>query len=276
MLINSFTLIDAFNQFWKACEDGDRRALSCAGLTYFYLCRVWNATGRSISFRHQNTLVCANLNISKPTLEKHRNILKQAGLIDFFSKGKGDPNIYYKILEARTQSEEVKKENNFTSSFTSPFTSEDAYKQSKELFIVVEGVVKNFYYLKGLFEVDEGLLRHWANQGFAAEKFPDGLERWMTQTHSTEYLSFKKARDHFFFWLPKYLIIVEKPKTNDHNNKAFGKPGAFTAGKIKGGSIDDLQSLKRVTGDGFNTNSSTGGAEDNTRGEEWAQADIIE
>ena len=139
---NTFTLINAFNQYWTVCEDGDRRALSCAGLTYFYLCRVWNATGRSISFRRQNTLICAELLISKPTLERHRNVLKQYGLIDFFSKGKGDPNIIYTILEFSDQpegeekennniTEVVKKSNNITSGVTSTVTSGDAYKQSK-------------------------------------------------------------------------------------------------------------------------------------------------
>src|SRR5450432_2939137 len=122
---NSFTLIDAFNQFWKAYEDGDRRSLGCAAITYFYLCRIWNGTGRAVSFRRQNTLICAELMISKPSLERHRNVLMEYGLIDFFSNGKGDTNISYRIMELQTGQEGVKKENNITSPVTSPITTGD-------------------------------------------------------------------------------------------------------------------------------------------------------
>ena len=72
---NQFTLIDAFKQSWAVSEFGERPALSHAGLTYFYLCHVWNSTGRSASFRRLNAIICAELVISKPTLARHREIL---------------------------------------------------------------------------------------------------------------------------------------------------------------------------------------------------------
>ena len=103
---NQFTLIDAFKQFWMITEFGERAALSHAGLTYFYLCHVWNSTGRSASFRRLNTIICAELMISKPTLVRHREILKSAGLISFSSTGKGDANITYQILDMRLHSGE--------------------------------------------------------------------------------------------------------------------------------------------------------------------------
>src|SRR5947209_4985669 len=105
-----FTLIDAFKQFWTVTEFGERAALSHAGLTYFYLCHVWNSTGRSASFRRLNTIICAELMISKPTLVRHREILKHAGLISFSSKGKGDANITYQILDTRLHRREEREE----------------------------------------------------------------------------------------------------------------------------------------------------------------------
>src|SRR6187455_2237996 len=72
---NQFTLINAFKQSWAVSEFGERPALSHAGLTYFYLCHVWNSTGRSASFRRLNTIICAELVISKPTLARHLEIL---------------------------------------------------------------------------------------------------------------------------------------------------------------------------------------------------------
>ena len=163
----SFTLFDAFNQFWAVCEDGDRKALSKAAATYFYLCKVWNTTGRNASFRRLGTIVCAELVISKPTFERHRKVLQQYGLIEFISAGRGDTNISYKILDVKNQkstainyqqtakkyppeytpevTEEVKKETTtkqekgkiftspVTSSITSVVTSNDTYKQSKSI-----------------------------------------------------------------------------------------------------------------------------------------------
>ena len=86
--------------------------------------------------------------IPKQNQRRHRNVLKQYGLIDFFSKGKGDPNILYTILELRKQPEVVKKANNITTPVTTPVTTHDAYKQSKskeeELFVEVLGEVKKY------------------------------------------------------------------------------------------------------------------------------------
>ena len=210
MVENTFTLIDAFNQFWTACEDGDRRSLSCAGLTYFYLCKVWNTTGRLLSFRRQNAMICAELCISKPTLNYHRNVLKQSGLIDFFSKGKGDPNITYKILERKLKNEVVKKDNNFTTSFTTSLTSDNAYKQSKrkekEFFVIVNGEIKNFNFLLKVFSTDPGLQITYAGHNLPAGKFSSALEKWMIQNQGMEYADLAATRKHFLFWLPFYQI----------------------------------------------------------------------
>ena len=225
------TLIDAINQFWQAVENNDRRSLTSAGLTYGYLCHVWNGCGRPALFRRQNNLICAELCISKPTLDRHRQILKNAGIIDFYSKGKGDANITYKILEYTSSKERSKnillptdkKEKNFTTCVTSPVTTHDAYKQSKstELFISINGEVKNFYYLKNLFESDEGLLMSWRQKGMPAEKFSDALEQWMIMVHASPYHDFQKARNHFLFWMPNYK--TQKQQSDGKTNR-----GTFT------------------------------------------------
>ncbi len=255
MIINTFTLLDAVNQFWKVLENGDRRSLTSAGLTYYYLCNVWNGCGRPISFRRQNTLICAELEVSKPTLERHRNILKQAGLIDFFSKGKGDPNITYKILEViKLSYSQQKKENNITTPVTTPVTTGDCIKQSteKEIFIVVEGEVKKLSYLKNLFESDIGLMAHWSRNDFAAEKFSDGVELWMIQNHQAKYPDFEKARKHFLYWIPSYSFELEKHLKKTSNGSNRNGAQHHKAGKSTGAGnlLDELRDEFTAAGNG--------------------------
>ena len=224
---NTFTLIDAFNQFWTAYEHGDRRALSCAGLTYFYLCSVWNATGRDVLFRRQNNLICADLMISKPTLERHRNVLKQAGLIDFFSKGKGDVNITYKIMELRPPPEELKKEKNITSPVPSVDTNQQGKHLEEALFVVISGEVKKCYYLQNLFQQDAGLQMNYKQKGLPAGKFSTAVEQWMIQNHGCSYADFDKARKHFLYWMPNFKLINETdhaPKSTPANRKTIAQP----------------------------------------------------
>lgn len=253
MIINSFTLIDAFNQFWKVCEDGDRRSLTSAGLTYYYLCNVWNTCGRPISFRRQNTLICAELQISKPTLERHRNILKQAGLIDFFSKGKGDPNIGYKIEEVKFSDKwEVKKEKNITTPVTTPVTTDVVYKQSTEIYLLVNEEVKNFYYLNNLFSADAGLIMHWKNNGLPGEKFSDGVELWMIQNNGKKYQDFPEARKHFLFWIPNYQKELEKHQKKKHEGSSSVNQSKQSngLGKKSGGFGILNNAINEVTGRG--------------------------
>lgn len=113
-----------------------------------------------------------------------------------------------------------KKEKNVTTPVTTSVTTHGYTNQSKskeeELFVVVEGEVKNFYYLKELFEQDVGLKMKWAQYGFSAEKFSDGIQQWMTINHGNGYDDFSEARKHFLFWLPNY-DIKNKNNSNGHN-----------------------------------------------------------
>ena len=242
MQASSFTLIDAFNQFWTVCEEGDRKSITSAGLTYFYLCRVWNTTGRGVSFRKLSTIMCAELLISKPTLDRHRNTLQAYGLIEFISEGSGNMNTFYKILDIKSQkndstntneikqeviqevtpetTKEVKQDDeklrNFTSAvtthITSTVTSDDAYKQSKstekekEFFVVVAGEIKKISFFEILFNHDAGIQSCYKEQGLPPGKISLALESWMIQNHGKSYEEIEKARKHFIFWLPFYQI----------------------------------------------------------------------
>ena len=243
MQTGSFTLIDAFNQFWAVCEEGDRKSISCAGLTYFYLCRVWNTTGRSASFKKLSTIICAELLISKPTLDRHRQVLQEYGLIEFTSGGSGNLNTTYQILDIKTHkkdnviTEEYKQEvilevipevtlevipneenvNNFispvTSSIPSTITSDDAYKQSKstekekEFFVVVAGEIKKISFFENFFIHDAGIQACYKEQGLPPGKISLALENWMIQNNGKSYEEIEKARKHFIFWLPFCQIL---------------------------------------------------------------------
>jgi len=98
MTVNAFTFEDAVLQFWVAWEKEGRKELTSTGLTYFYLCNIWYHSKMPPTFQRKNTLICAELDISRPTFDRHRAILKKNGLIDFSSTGKGDSNTRYSIV----------------------------------------------------------------------------------------------------------------------------------------------------------------------------------
>lgn len=207
MTENKLTLIDAFKQFWTVCGEEDRRALSCAGLTYFYLCKVWNATGRPVSFRRQNALVCAELYISRPTLEKHRNILKQSGLIDFFSKGKGDPNITYKILAAGG-TEKLDESQDKNVAFLSAEDVNHPSVPTDQLHVLIGVEKKTYDSLLPVFERDAGLVKYYQQTGLPEGEFKKAVERWMIQNNGLRYNNYPSARRHFLFWMPNYCPPV--------------------------------------------------------------------
>ena len=227
---NKFTLIDGFNQFWILVENTGIHSLRNAGFTYFYLLKIWNATGRPNSFKRQNKLVCAELGISRPTLDRHRDTLRQLGLLQFTSSGNGDPNICYQIPVRSDQeiarendnnftspdvTQEVKMENFVATDVTSPLTSGDVYKQSKSkekeiLVVVVSDEKKRFNFFEKFFLTDAGLQAACLKLGLHRDFFLDALEQWMIRNHGKVYPDLPAARKHFLFWLPYYKIQKEK------------------------------------------------------------------
>lgn len=229
---NTFTLINATEQFWDVLErNGHRRSLTSAYLLYGYLCHHWNGCGRPASFKVQNNLVCACIGLSGPSLIRQRQILKNAGLIDFKTRGKGDTNITYEILKCYQRSKNIlllpdENEKNFTSPVTSPVTSHDDIKQSKsnskELIVVVDGEVKNFNYLLELLSQDIALKEQWVRNGNAAADFSEGLREWMIQNHESKYQDFGAMRKHLLFWIPNF----SRKKYQDSGRTSHQRPVA--------------------------------------------------
>jgi hypothetical protein len=225
---NQFTLIDAFKQFWTICEFGERQTLSHVGLTYFYLCHVWNSTGRSASFRRLNTIICAELVISKPTLVRHREILKSAGLISFSSKGKGDANITYQILDARLEKvermEEVTRE--VIPVVTEKAISEGMPEGKESLFVIIAGEKRNLRFLREIFEDDGGLQEYYRQNGLPTGEFSDALKKWMIRNNGAAYEDLRDARKHFLFWMPNYQLSNGRRIDSKYkmlNGKTVGK-----------------------------------------------------
>jgi hypothetical protein len=71
------------NHYWQLREQGI--LTGAEGDLYMYLLHVSNKLGWKNPFNQSNALICAVLNTSEPTLIRHRNTLKQVGLIEFES-----------------------------------------------------------------------------------------------------------------------------------------------------------------------------------------------
>ena len=259
MTDNRLTLIDAFNQFWIVGEDTEIQSLNRAGFTYFYFVKIWNGCGRPGTFRRQNNLICAELNISRPTLDRHRQILQEAGLIAFCSAGKGDFSISYSINHRMQHKMEREKENYLTSydvihdvkkeslmvvDVTSPVTTSDTYKQSKskekekEILVVVSGEKKTFNFFIEFFLSDAGLQAVFSKLELPRDFFSEALEQWMIRNHEKEYANLQEARKHFLFWLPFYKTQKQKNHeirslyTKQKNSNSGNRPDLGYAGGL--------------------------------------------
>jgi hypothetical protein len=75
--------IELINQFWT-CHKENCFSTSEIAL-YFHLLNTANSLGWKNPFREANMVICAVLNISEPTLQRCRDRLVRAGLIEFKS-----------------------------------------------------------------------------------------------------------------------------------------------------------------------------------------------
>jgi len=107
--------IELINNFWRKHEEHPFGTV--AGLLYFHLLDVSNKQNWRNPFKRQNTRVCGDLGITNPTLIKARNELKQRGMINFFSKGKGDSNVEYQLNNDKYL------HTSLTTSFHTPFNT---------------------------------------------------------------------------------------------------------------------------------------------------------
>ncbi len=79
--------IDLINHFWRTDEGAQFTGWEAK--LYFYLIKTANSLGWVNVFWHSDSRVSANVGMSVNTMKTSRNRLKQVGLIDFISGGKG-------------------------------------------------------------------------------------------------------------------------------------------------------------------------------------------
>lgn len=96
--------IEQIKGFWRS-HDVETYPPNVIAL-YFYLLEVNNKTSWTVSFKRNNSKICADLGISYPTLNNSRNRLKQSGLIDFKTQN-GSPNVMYTLKNFLKVTDEV-------------------------------------------------------------------------------------------------------------------------------------------------------------------------
>lgn len=99
--------IEQIKGFWRS-HDVETYPTNVIAL-YFYLLEVNNKTSWSVSFKRNNSKICADLGISYPTLNNSRNRLKQSGIIDFKTQN-GNANVTYTLKEFLKVTNEVSDE----------------------------------------------------------------------------------------------------------------------------------------------------------------------
>lgn len=99
--------IDQIKGFWRS-HDVETYPTNVIAL-YFYLLEVNNKTSWSVSFKRNNSKICADLGISYPTLNNSRNRLKQSGIIDFKTQN-GNANVTYTLKKFLKVTDEVTNE----------------------------------------------------------------------------------------------------------------------------------------------------------------------
>ncbi len=88
--------IEQINRFWLAQDEHQFTTTEIA--LYFNLLKICNSLRWANPFKRNSSKITADLGISKSTLEKSRNRLKQAGIIDFKSIN-GSANVTYLLAD---------------------------------------------------------------------------------------------------------------------------------------------------------------------------------
>jgi hypothetical protein len=115
--------IDLINHFWRTDEGAQFTGWEAK--LYFYLIKTANSLGWVNVFWHSDSRVSANVGMSVNTMKTSRNRLKQAGLIDFVSggKGHGDKTRYQILLPkvfVKEENEELKEMTRYQNLRTKP------------------------------------------------------------------------------------------------------------------------------------------------------------
>lgn len=184
---------------------------------YYELVAICNEDQWPDEFKCSNYELCTALQVSEKSLIQYRQDLIQAGLL-FYLSGKSKKKIgtysftkeLYKGCIFYNQSDSLTGSQSVSQSGSQQVENASDYNKTKtesKLFVLVGRSEKTFDELKNLFEPDEGLRRKWFSMKFSEIEFNAGIEQWMSLHHGKEYEDFKRARDHFFFWIPNYTKI---------------------------------------------------------------------
>ena len=160
--------------------------------------------------------------LSKSSILRARNNLKQCGLIEFKSRD-GNQSTIYKMFAFHTDTQTGTQTGAQTGTQSEPEADTILKLNKTKMFVVIGGQEKDFDYLKNLFEQDVSLKMKWAQNGFAAEKFFEGVEQWVMQNHTEKYEDFNRARKHFYYWIPNYNL--KKQKNGKHFTRQPNKVG---------------------------------------------------
>jgi predicted transcriptional regulator len=216
--------IELINFFWRKHEEHLFGPTEIA--LYFHLLDISNKCNWTNPFKRRNTKICSDLNISKPTLDRSRNKLSQAGLIRFISVGKGDPNIKYILMDGTEKEQEKLK--NITSDVTTPVTSpvtsnvqHNINLKQKQNLGEVEAITSDAGF---------NFFKQTANCRLLREKY--NLETDDLELHFKNFFDSKvdlgefknkKLEDiarNFYYWLPIHIQILEKEKSSGQKEKA--------------------------------------------------------
>jgi hypothetical protein len=102
--------IELIKKFWVTHELESFSTNAIA--LYFHLLEINNITLWKYSFKRNNSKVCADLGISKTSLDNARNRLKQSGLIDFKTIN-GSPNVIYTLQGSLAQKTDTDEDTNY-------------------------------------------------------------------------------------------------------------------------------------------------------------------
>ena len=226
--------IDQINLFWRKHEEDMFGPTEIA--LYFHLLDISNKSNWTNPFKRRNTKICADLGIAKATLDRARNRLKQSGIIDFFSKGKGDTNIVYVLNNEEKYRKKFK--NN-----TSPDTTVDTTVDT----LVEQHNINLKHKPKTVEEVELGPMLIFFKQ---TQNFRMLSEKYMVDAEEHFKIFFNSKIDlgefenktkedivrHFSMWLPKYLTGTKKDfesKKKPFKKDERGIEAALSFGNVK-------------------------------------------
>lgn len=210
------------NFFWRIY---DAHSLGQAEIAlYFHLLEICDKCNWVNPFKRQNTKICAQLNMSKKTLEKTRNRMQQVGLITIDGMGKGSSNIRYELKKAIIYSS--KYSSNDPTLYPSDGTINKDLKRDLKITVVEYAQVLDFFLKTKNFRT-------------LSEKYFGGV-RGDTEVHFETFYEDKvdlgefdnktpaDMVKHFSLWLPIYLQATadKTKKTKSAENSGESKTTA--------------------------------------------------